>query len=121
MILLQAVTVALELISIFSIQGAPMILQSDNGKEFVAEIIAQVMAIWDGVVIVHGRPRHPQSQGSVERANQDIETMLGNWMSDHQTKNWVLGLNFVQIAKNTRLHTGVGVAPYTLQYGQTCR
>jgi hypothetical protein len=98
-----------------------MILQSDNGREFVAEVIHQVMAMWSGVVIVHGRPRHPQSQGSVERANQDVEPMIGNWMKDNNTKNWVLGLNFVQIAKNTRFHSGVGSEPYKLQYGQICR
>jgi hypothetical protein len=98
-----------------------MILQSDNGCEFVAAIIQEVMTLWDGVVIVHGCPRHPQSQGSIERANQDIEAMLGNWMNDNKTKNWVLGINFVQIAKNTRLHSGVGNPPYMLQYGQTCR
>jgi len=118
---LQAVTVAIELIRIFCIQGAPMILQSDNGWEFVAAVIVEVMALWPNVVIVHGWPRHPQSQGSVERANQDAEAMLGNWMSDNKTKNWVLGLNFVQLAKNTRNHSGVGNCPYTLQYGQRCR
>lgn len=111
----------MELIHIFTIQGAPMILQSDNGREFVADIIDQVMAMWPGVIIVNGRPRHPQSQGSVERANQDIEPMIGNWMNENQTKNWVLGLNFIQLAKNTRYHSGVGAIPYVLQYGQTCR
>jgi hypothetical protein len=109
------------LILIFGIQGAPMILQSDNGREFVAEVIVKVMSLWPDVVIVHGRPRHPQSQGSVERANQDVESMLGNWMNDNKSKNWVLGLHFVQLAKNTRNHSGVGNPPYTLQYGQTCR
>lgn len=98
-----------------------MVLQSDNGREFVAMIIQEVMELWKGVVIVNGRPRHPQSQGSVERANQDVEQMLGNWMKDNNSKNWVLGLNFVQIAKNTRMHSGVGSPPYTLQYGQRCR
>jgi hypothetical protein len=36
---------------------------------------------------VHGRQRHLQSQGSVERANQDVEAMLGNWMNDNKMKN----------------------------------
>jgi len=31
--------VAIELIRIFCIQGAPMILQSDNGREFLATVI----------------------------------------------------------------------------------
>jgi hypothetical protein len=73
------------------------------------------MNMWPDVVLVHGRPRHPQTQGSIERANQDIEPMIGNWMIDNNTKNWVLGLNFVQIAKNTRYHSGVGNKPYTLR------
>jgi hypothetical protein len=85
----QAATVAQELISIFCIQGAPMILQSDNGWEFLAAVIIEVMALWPEVVIVHRWPHHPQSQGSVEMANQDIEAMLGNWMTDNKSKNWV--------------------------------
>jgi hypothetical protein len=67
-----------ELIAIFSIQGTPMILQSDKGREFVARIIVEIMKLWWDVVIVHGCARHPQSQGSVEHANQDVEEMLGN-------------------------------------------
>jgi hypothetical protein len=46
---------------------------------------------------------------------------VGNWLKDNNTRNWVLGLNFVQIAKNTRMHSGVGSPPYTLKYGQKCR
>jgi transposase InsO family protein len=97
-----------------------MVLQSNNGHEFVAQVIEQVMAMWKGVIIVHGHARHPQTQGSIERANQDVEQMVGNWLKDNNTRNWVLGLNFVQIAKNTRMHSGVGSPPYTLQYGQKC-
>jgi hypothetical protein len=36
-------------------------------------------------VIVHGRPRHPQSQGSVERANTEIKEMIISWMNDNDT------------------------------------
>ena len=51
---------------VISMIGPPVILQSDNGKEFVAEIIGHIAAI-TGMKIIRGRPRHPQSQGSVER------------------------------------------------------
>lgn len=30
--------------------------------------------------LVNGRPRHPQSQGAVERANRDVCDMLATWM-----------------------------------------
>jgi hypothetical protein len=33
--------------------------------------------------IVHGRPRHPQSQGFVERANVDVKEMLATWLSEN--------------------------------------
>ena len=57
----RATEVSHELLKNFLEQGAPQILQSDNLK-------------------VHGRPRHPQSQGSVERSNQDVENMLRAWV-----------------------------------------
>ena len=53
--------------------GAPIILQSDNDREFVSEVIRELKNMWPDCTIVHGRERHPQSQGSVERSNQDIE------------------------------------------------
>jgi hypothetical protein len=43
-----------------------MTLKSDNGYKFMAQVIEQVMAMWKGVIIVHGCPRHPQTQGSIE-------------------------------------------------------
>ena len=53
--------------------GAPIILQSDNDREFVSEVIRELKNMWPDCTIVHGRARHPQSQGSVERSNQDFE------------------------------------------------
>ncbi|KAL4127210.1 hypothetical protein QTP88_011401 [Uroleucon formosanum] len=37
---------------------------------------------------VHGKPRHSQSQGSVKRANQDIENMIATWLQDNNTRRW---------------------------------
>ena len=61
------------------------------------------------LVIVHGKPRYPQSQGSVERANCDIKDMLIAWMSDNDTRNWTVGLKFVQFQKNSSLTLESGV------------
>ncbi len=55
--------------------------QSDNGKEFVASVIAELVKQWPGTKIIRGRPRHPQSQGGVERGNQDLEIKLGKLAS----------------------------------------
>ena len=58
-----------ELLFIFLDFGAPHVLQSDNGREFTAQDITELCSLWPELVLVNGRPRHPQSQGSVERTN----------------------------------------------------
>ena len=64
----RASEVAYQLMDIFLMFGAPHVLQSDNGSEFTAAVVKELMELWTELVIVHGKPRHPQSQGSVERA-----------------------------------------------------
>jgi len=72
--------VATDILDIFCIFGAPVILQSDNGREFVNKIIKYLKTMWSTLKIVHGKPHHSQSQGSVERANQVIQNILKTWM-----------------------------------------
>ncbi|KAK6178643.1 hypothetical protein SNE40_011172 [Patella caerulea] len=98
----RAAEVAHNLLDIFLLVGAPSILQSDNGSEFTAEVISELKLVWPRLVMVHGKPRHPQSQGSVERANGDIKDMLVAWMGDNNTNDWSVGIKFVQFQKNSR-------------------
>ncbi|XP_026811285.1 KRAB-A domain-containing protein 2-like [Rhopalosiphum maidis] len=58
--------IAFNLIDIYTTFGAPAILHSDNGREFVSTIIAELYVMWGDIKIVHGKPRHSQSQGSVK-------------------------------------------------------
>lgn len=95
----RAAEVAYQLLDIFLLLGAPEILQSDNGSEFTACVITELKLLWPDLVMVHGKPRHPQSQGSVERANCDIKDMLVAWLSDNNTTDWTVGLKFVQFHK----------------------
>ncbi|CAI6372620.1 unnamed protein product [Macrosiphum euphorbiae] len=82
----RAEEVAYVLLDIFTTFGAPAILQSDNGREFVNKIINELCNMWEDLKIVHGKPRHSQSQGSVERPNQDVENILATWLQDNKTK-----------------------------------
>lgn len=65
--------------------------------------------MWPELHIIHGKPRHIQSQGSVARANQDVENMLATWMEDHKSPKWSSGLKYVQFMKNRSFHAGNGV------------
>ena len=51
--------------------------------------------------MVHGKPRHPQSQGSVDHGNGDIKDMLVAWMADNNTNDLSVGIKFVQFHKNS--------------------
>lgn len=105
---------------IFSIFGAPKILQSDNGCEFSTS--STISKSWPNVQLVRGAPRHPQSQGSVERANGDIENMLKSCIAEHNEDisdtDWIIYLNRVQFAKNIVYHRVIGMSPYKAVFGQ---
>lgn len=113
----RAEEVASHLLDIFLTFGAPVLLHSDNGREFVNNVITELTALWPELKIVHGKPRHSQSQGSVERANQDVERMLASWMTDNKSSNWSIGLKFVQFMKNRAHHAGINMTPYKAMFG----
>ncbi|GES86759.1 KRAB-A domain-containing protein 2-like [Rhizophagus clarus] len=50
----------------------PTILQSDNGKEFCAEVIKELFKMWPTVKIINRHSQYPQSQGLIERINNGI-------------------------------------------------
>lgn len=71
----RAEEAAYNLIDIFAIFRAHSVLQSDSSHEFSNQIVKEACLMWPDLKIVHGKPRHSQTQGSVECANQDIENM----------------------------------------------
>ena len=113
----RASEVAYQLMDIFLLFGAPHILQSDNGAEFTANVIVKLKLLWSDLLLVHGKPRHPQSQGSVERLNCDVKDMLIAWMHDNNSTEWPVGLKFVQFCKNTSHHAGINQTPYEALFG----
>ncbi len=113
-----AAEVAYNVIDLFCLFGAPSVLQSDNGREFVNSIIDELKVMWPQLSIVHGKPRHSQSQGSVERANQDVEGMIQAWMADNESNQWGEGLRFVQMQKNNSYHQGIKQSPFEAMFGR---
>lgn len=116
----RAEEVAYNLLDIFCIVGAPFILQSDNGREFTASVIKELADMFNAK-IVHGKPRHSQSQGSVERANQDVRDILVTWMAENNSTSWSEGLRFVQLKKNKSFHRGINRSPYEAMFGVPLR
>ena len=109
------------LVNIFFEHGPPSLLQTDNGAEFSNKLLmARIKQLWTGTVIVHGRPRHPQDQGSVERANGDFKNMLYARLRDvkKEMNQWVGELPYVQYSKNNAYHSGIRTTPYRVHFGR---
>jgi hypothetical protein len=105
------------LLDMFTTFGAPNIHHSDNGREFCNQIIKSLCEMWNDIKIVQGKPRHSKLQGSVERANQDVENMLATWMETNNTTKWSEALRFVQAMKNRAYHEGTKCSPYEAMFG----
>lgn len=60
------------------------------------------------IKIVHGRPRHSQSQASVVRSNQDIEQLLSTWFVAIQQSK----LKLFQFTRNKSQQTGINRSPH---------
>ena len=82
----EAIKEALE--SLFFTQGVPKSIQADNGREFSNQLLADFLLSLN-VRMVHGRPRHPQSQGQVERVNQTIKRWLAKTLHPLNSVRWI--------------------------------
>ncbi|XP_025423809.1 KRAB-A domain-containing protein 2-like [Sipha flava] len=108
--------VACALLDIFTIFGAPTILQSDNGGKFANEVIEELWNTWKDLKMILKKPRHSQSQGSVEHDSQEVKLMLGTWLQNNKTKKWSEGLKLVQLMKNRSFHRGIKCSPYEAMF-----
>ena len=114
-----AIEVANILVTIFYTLGAPNILQCDNGKEFDNKLLLQTLnKLWPSTKIIHGKPRKPQSQGSVENANCRVENILQSVLEKEGHSHWAKELDKVAYMKNTTLHTVLNNTPYKVLYGR---
>src|SRR6185437_6179072 len=105
---------------VFKILGPPAVLQSDNGKEFVANIITQICGALN-ITIRHGRPRHPQSQGQIERLNQTVgcgfTKLLWDQHNQLQQKDWMNVIDVFVTSYNSTVHTAHGRTPHKALFG----
>ena len=92
-------------------------IERENSDRGCTRSTENLVKLWPECVIVNGRPRHPESQGSIERSNHDIEHMLQGWMFDNDSKQWTVGLPFVQWQKNSLHHRTIGRSPYRALFG----
>ena len=72
----RAAGVALHLLNIFLLFGAPYSFQSDNGTECNTEVIRELNGVLLQIHLVHSKARQTQIQAYVERTNCDNKARL---------------------------------------------
>lgn len=103
-------------------EGAPKYLQTDNGSEFIAEVIKNLCASL-GVKIIHGKPYHPESQGQVENLNKRVKKKIAKMLcqrsADDQAKLWPYLLPRVAREINTTWHHTIRDVPFKVFKGRS--
>ena len=84
-------------IHVFSYFGLHKIILSDNGSEFVNDIIAALAIICPGKAsFINGAPGHSKSQGPVEQGNNSIENFISAREQEERKCCWTSWLPEIQ-------------------------
>ena len=96
--------------------GVPGIIQTDNGREFnnseVEDLFAELLA-----TVVHGRPRHPETQGKVESVNKSLKSLLRTKVVD-TGEDWLDLLQHTTASYNNRRNTSIETNPFEAMFGR---
>ena len=79
--------------------GFCKIVQCDNGTEFKGVLRRKCLKY--GIKIINGRAYHPETQGSVERANGTYKQRLRAYIMETGGNNWVESLGDITRVINT--------------------
>jgi hypothetical protein len=107
------------LLNWISIFGCPSELVTDNGTQFMNELISQVSE----VAMIDKSSIHPYSSeenGIVERANKEAVRHITSMTNEYKEKaEWERYAPFTQRICNTMVHTSIGVSPSQIIFGNS--
>jgi len=101
---------------VFAHYGAPRLLITDRGTDFVN---AQMKA-WCRILQVkkiHTTPANPRSDGLAENQVRTTKDMISGFINDYQN-DWDKYLAAVQFDYNTTVNAATGYTPYFLMFGR---
>ena len=99
--------------------GAPRVLLSDQGTNFLSKLVSEICQIV-GTKQIKTSSYHPETDGLVERFNKTLATMISMYVSERH-KDWDEFLPLVLFAYRTSLHDSVKDTPFFLLYGRDAK
>ncbi len=97
--------------------GVSKMVQCDNGGAFCG--VPTKLLYEEGLEIVHGWAKHPQSQVSVQHGNEVFKKKLTTWQERINTTDLVLSLPLLALAMNKQQHAALlnSICPYEVMFG----
>ncbi|KAK3738639.1 hypothetical protein RRG08_006735 [Elysia crispata] len=116
---MSAKTTAEALLTFVRNFGIPKRLHADQGANFESKVIRALCHLL-GVEKSRTTPFHPMGNGSCERMNQTLISMLGT-LPERRKKDWTSYIGMLVLAYNSTKCDSTGFSPYFLMFGREPR
>ena len=97
----------------------PLYIVSDRDHIFTSNFW-QALVKKTGIVLNMSTAYHMETNGQIERVNQQVECFLRCFISDHPSK-WSKWLSLCEFWYNTNWHSALNKSPFEVLYGHSPR
>jgi len=101
------------------LHGLPESIVSDRGVQFAVKMMKQLNHLL-GIQTKLLTAYYPQTDGQMERINQELEQYLRVFI-DHRQEQWPDWLGTVEFAYNNKIYATTKILPFKANYGQDPR
>ncbi len=96
---------------IYCKEGCVEIVQCDNGSEFIAKVVQEFFKLVDADNR-RSRPKHPQTNGQIERLNGTFKQLLKNMTKGKPGAEWSALVQVAMRKYNNKYHASVRRSPF---------
>ena len=97
--------------------GLPDKIISDRGPQCASKAFIELLKLL-GIKSALSTAYHPQTDGTTERTNQEIEAYLSIYCASHP-EDWVQALHTLEFTHNNRRHADRQNTPFELMFGES--
>ena len=97
--------------------GLPDKIISDRGPQFASKAFVELMKLL-GIKSALSTAYHPQTDGTTERVNQEIEAYLAIYCASHP-EEWSKAIHTMEFTHNNRRHADREKTPFELMFGDS--
>ena len=101
---------------IWKLHGIPRKILSDRGPQFASKFMEEFTRAL-GTKRQLSTAYHPQTDGQMERINQEIGTFLRHYVN-YQQDDWTNWLAAAEFQYNNKRHAATGKTPFELNFGR---